>query len=204
MANNKALFLKWIKNLFYIHCVALVGYVIGLLPFIGSSFGWINSIIAIGTVFCLYKLMPVQERYRKAAIFSGIAVALSLITNAADLGLFSIVISICQLIGLYQEFCGHSEVLLVVDGKLSRQWHTLFNWNVFGSIIVGILGAPVLIVAALSFVLDTNMISVLTALLIGSFDLIIRIFYLVFLKRTYNACEKYEHWIDDVVTGDEI
>lgn len=198
MTNNKELFLKWIKNLFYIHCVALVGYMIGLLPFIGSWFGWVNSIVAMGTVFCLYKLMPVNERYRKAAIFSGIAVVLSLITNATDLGLFSIVISVCNLVGLYQEFCGHSEMLTGIDDKLSRKWHTLFNWNVFGSIILGIIGAPVIVMLGVLLVLDANILTALTLVLIGGFEVIIRIVYLTYLKRTHDVCKKYEYWRDEI------
>ena len=204
MTNNKALFLKWIKRLFYIHCVALVGYFIGLLPIIGSWFDWMNTIIVIATVYCLYKMSPVHERYRKAAMFSGIAIILTLITTISTIGFFSLVGNILSLIALYQEFRAHSEVLLTIDHRLSKKWRTLFNWYIFGSIIVAILGTPVIVLAAVAFVLDENIISVLVAILVGGFEIIIRIFYLVYLKRTHDICEKYEDWVDDVVTGDEI
>lgn len=194
MANNKALFLNWIKNLFCIQCAVLAALVLGYLPFIGPWFKWINPIFSIGSVYCLYKLMPVNDRYHKAAVFSGIALGLTIITNLINLGLFSIVISICSLIGVYQEFYGHSEVLLTIDGRLAKKWHTLFHWNIFGSIIVAILGAPILIVVSIAFVLDENMISLLTAILIIGFNMIIEIVYLVYLKGTHDVCEQYEYW----------
>jgi len=201
---KKALFLKWIKNLFYVQCVALVGIVIGQIPIIGSWFKWITTIVAIGEVYCLYQLMSVNERYRKAAIFSGIAVGLIVVANVIDFGLFSIIISICSIIGLYQEFNGHSEILLTIDNRLSKKWHTLFYWNLFGGIIVALISVPVVVIASLAVLFDANVISVLAVLVAASFSLILQIVYLVYLKRTYKVCETYEFWIDDVVRGEEI
>ena len=204
MTNNKALFLKWIKNLFYIECVAFLLYLISQLPFVGSWLGWIAFIVSGIRVYCLYNLLPINERYKKAFTFSAITLALTLVLKVSDMWLLSIVAMVTGLIELYQEFCGHSEVLLTIDSKLSGKWHSLFNWNVFGSIIVAILGAPVIIVAAVAFVLDANIISILTTIMILGFDIILKVIYLVYLKRTHDVCEKYEHWVDDVATGNEI
>ena len=208
MANNKALFLKWMKILFYIHCVSLVAYLIGLLPLIGSLFGWVAPVVTVISIFCLYSLAPVNERYKKAAILSAVAFVLSVIMKFSGIGfiigLIFIVCMVCNLVAMYQEYGGHSDVLVTIDNKLSKNWHTLFNWQVFGSIVVAIIGAPVIIVAAVAFLLDANVISILTTVLISCFDIILDVFYLVFLKRTFDACERYEHWVDDVVAGNQI
>lgn len=197
MANNRELFLTWIKNLFYVHCVLLVVYLISLIPFIGDWFNWINTIVSIGAVFCLYKLMPVSERYRKAAIFSGISVGLTLVSNIFEAGLIvGLAIMICNFIGLYQEFYGHADMLLTIDSRLSGKWHTLFNWNLFGGIIIAMLGAPVITVAALLLPTE-GLIAALAALLVSGFEIVLRIVYLDYIKRTHDVCKKYEYWREE-------
>lgn len=196
---NKILFLKWMKNLFYVQCIALIGMMIGQLSFIGSWFEWITNLITLAEVYCLYQLIPVNERYRKAFKFSGIAVGLTIVKNVTSLDLFSIVISICSLVGLYQEFSGHAEVLLTIDNKLSKKWHTLFNWNLFGSIIVALISVPVIMLAAIVTVFDSDLLGIFAAGIVVVYTVIIQIVYLIYLKRTHDVCEKYEHWVEDIV-----
>lgn len=204
MTSKKALFLKWIKNLYYIHCAILAGIIVGALPFIGKGVSWINTILSIGAIYCLYQLMPISERYHKAVLYMGISIVLGLLTKIVDVGLFSFAGSICSLVGLYQEFKGHSELLLMIDGRLSKKWQTLFNWNIFGSIVVVLLGTPVLVAAAIAFLLDEMVISVLTIILVLGYEVILKIFYLRYLKRTHDVCEAYEYWADEVIGGEEI
>ncbi len=156
---KKAVFLKWIKNLFYVQCVALAGIIIGQIPFISSWFKWVTIMIAI---------------------------------------------NICGLIGLYQEFNGHAEILLTIDSKLSKKWHTLFNWNVFGSIVVVIISAPILVLVGIVTFADENIMGMFAAVLVAGFSIIIQAVYLIYLKRTHDVCEKYEYWVDEVMRRDEI
>ena len=195
MRNNRGTFLTWVKNLFYVHCALLVVYLLSLIPFIGEWFNWINTIGSIGAVFCLYKLMPVSERYRKAAIFSGINVGLSLIGNLFDVGLLATIGgAVCYYIGLYQEYYGHAEVLLTIDSALAKKWHSFFNWRLFGGIIVGIVSGPVIAILAVVLLFTEGVIAALTVLVAGCFELILKIMYLVYLKRTHDVCEGYSHW----------
>lgn len=195
MINNKELFLTWIKNLFYVHCALLLVYLISLIPFVGDWFDWISTIGSVVAVFCLYKLMPVSERYRKAAIFSGISVGLTLVGGLFDIGLVvSIAGIVCHYIGLYQEFYGHAEVLLTIDSELAKKWHTFFSWRLFGGIIVGIVSGPVIAILAVVLLFTEGVIAALTVLVASGFELVLKIMYLVYLKRTHEVCEGHAHW----------
>ena len=115
-------------------------------------------------------------------------------------GLLSVVVSICSLVALYQEFCGHAEMMTGIDEKLSKNWHSLFNWNIFGSILVGVFGAITVVFSVVALVLDANLIAGLVIALVLGFEVILQIFYLCFLKRTREAYEHYEPQTDEVAS----
>ena len=189
---NKTVFLKWTKNMFYLHCASLLLTVLGEIPVIGFVFNWISTLVLIVIIVALFKLAPANVRYKKAAIFRGISVGVSFVIYLVPLlGMISIVGSICSFVSLYQEYCGHAEMLNGIDEKLSRKWHTLFNWNVFGGIVLGILAAPLLVVLGVLLIVDTSVITVLTLILITSFDVILRVIYLIYLKQTRDQIESF-------------
>lgn len=192
MTNNRELFLTWTKNLYHLRLIALVGTLIAALPFIGSWIGWVNKLITVVIAYAIYKLSPVNIRYRKAAIFMVVSLVLSIIVNAEILGALSFVASICSLIAVYQEYCGHAEMMTGIDEKLSRNWHTLFNWNIIGGILIGAFGSITAILAGVALVLDANLIAGIVLGIVLGFEVIIQIFYLRFLKRTREAYEHYE------------
>lgn len=191
MTNNKELFLKGTKNLFYIHIATLIGSILIELPLIGSWFGWINIIINIGIVFILFKLAPVNERYRKAALFMAIAVGAAILTKLLDIGILSFVGSICSLIAIYQEYKGHSEMMKGIDNKLADKWHGLFYLQVFGGFLLGLLSTPIIIAIGIASVIDTNLLAGIFVVLILGFDIIIEILYLLYMKRMHAV---YEHF----------
>ena len=69
MTNKRELFLKWTKNLYTVQIVLLVCGVLSAIPMLGNVFGWISRIFALITIYILCQLAPVNERYKKAAIF---------------------------------------------------------------------------------------------------------------------------------------
>lgn len=199
MTNNKELFMKWIQNLFYVQCAMLVGYLIEYLPFADGWFRWVNLVLSLAGAYVLYQLIPVNARYRKAVIFTGIAIVIRFVGNLVEVSALSLGMSICVLIGLYQEFSAHSEMLDGIDHRLSRKWHTLFNWNIFSSIIAGFLGGALLIIGVLLEV-DTNVLVVVEIAMIIAVEVIIRVVYLIYLKRMLAAYANYEPQVEEVVT----
>lgn len=200
MTNNKELFMKWIQNLYYVQCVMLVAIIITALPFIGTWIGWVNLILSGGALYVLFKLAPVHERYRKAATFMAITFVINVIIRFADIGLLTFIGSVCSLIALYQEYSAHSDMMDGVDDKLARKWHCLFNWQLIGGIVLGFLGAPLTVLLTVAFVVDANFVAAMLVVVIAAFDVIIKIFYLKYLKRMLAAYANYEPQVEEVVT----
>lgn len=194
---NKALFLKWIKTLFFIQCVVLVVNIIGQFSIFDSVYKWVSTFITIAEVYCFYQLKPVHKRYEKAFIFAAISVAGSIVSTFISLGVITLGLSICGLIAIYHEFSGHAEMLLTIDNKLSNRWRTLFNWNVFGSLIVAFMSAPFLMIAAITTLLDYDTMEIFTTVIVVGYSTIIQGVYIYFLKCTHDICERYEHWIEE-------
>lgn len=192
MTTNKELFLKWIKNLFYVQCATLVAGIITDLPFLDGIMFWINTMLACVTLFVFYKLAPVKDRYRKAAIFMTITLAINLISKFSNVGFLTFIGSVFSLIALYQEYSAHSDMMDGVDAKLARKWHTLFNWQIIGAILLGFLETVLLVVLVVAFSLDANVVAGLLLVIVEGFDIIIKIFYLMYLKRMLAAYENYE------------
>ncbi|MBQ2901865.1 MAG: hypothetical protein IJE49_08460 [Agathobacter sp.] len=199
MTNNKALFMKWAQILFYVQCAAVVVSLIASLPFVGSWFTWIIRIISIATVFVIYKLSPVNPRYRKAAIFMGISTIL-LVIFVKELWILVIVGAICSIIGMYQEYVGHSEVMAGIDDKLAKNWHSLFHWDFWGGLAVSFIGAICLTILTLTI---SSEVSVDVAVVIADgYQTILNIVYLVFLKRMLTVYANYEPQKEEEITNE--
>lgn len=69
------------KNLYFVQIALLVCAVLSAIPLIGTVFNWVNSILSAIVVYILYQLSPVKDRYRKAAIFTGISVVAGLLIS---------------------------------------------------------------------------------------------------------------------------
>ena len=194
MKENKEIFLKWIKKLFELECMALFAIVIGFFPALEPFARWIRIFLSVGSIFCLYQLIPMNERYQKAVLFSGIATIFTLITNFGILVVLSIPLMVCTMIGEYQQFFGHAEILLTIDNKLSKKWHTLFMWNVFGPMIIFFVTPLLIVIPVVMELFDENVISMLTTMIANGFVVILQLVYVIYLKRMHEVCEKYEHW----------
>ena len=187
---NKELFLKWTKNLYNVQIVLLVCGVLSAIPLLGNVFGWISRIFSLIVVYILYQLAPVNERYKKAAIFSGVAIVIGLLTHFMNMTmLISLVVIICSLVGTYQEYTAHSDMLDGIDNILARKWHSLFNWQVFGGLFLGVLLSPIIVLLTVLLLLDANILTAITLVVVTGFDLILDLVYLKYLKRTR---EQYE------------
>ena len=200
MTKTKELFMKWMQNLFYVQCATLVLALIAMLPFVGSWFSWVIRLATIATIFVLYKLSPLNARYLKAAIFMGASILTTIFLKG--LGVLAIVGMICSLIAIYQEYMGHSELIKEADAKLSKNWNSLFNWEIWGGFLIGAVTAPIVI--AIGMVESSSgVVSTAVALLFSEgFSLVLNIVYLVLLKRMIKVYADYEPQVEKEVTNE--
>lgn len=196
MATNKELFLKGTKNLFYIHIATLIVSVFIELPLLDSLFGWISIILTIGIAFQLFQIASVNDRYRKAALCMAIVSATAVITKFFNIGILALAASICSLIAVYQEYKGHSEMMMYIDHKLADKWRGLFYWQVFGGFLLGILSTPIIILLGVVIVFDANLLAGILVIIILCFDIIMEILYLRYMKRMHEIYKHYEPVID--------
>lgn len=188
MTKTKELFTKWMQNLFYVQCAALAFTLIAKLPFIGSWFSWVIRLATIATIFVLYKLSPLNTRYLKAAIFMGVTVLATLLSSG--LGLLVIVGMVCSIIATYQELIGHSELMAGIDAKLSKNWHSLFYWELLGGFLIGVILGVVSV--AISLAGNVELGVEISEIFADGFDIILNIVYLYLMKRMLRAYASYE------------
>jgi len=200
MTNNKELFMKWIQILFYVQCVAFVLTLIAMLPFVGSWFSWLIRITTIATIFVLYKLSPLNTRYLKASIFMGAALVSTIFLKG--LGVLAIVGMICSLVALYQEYMGHSELLKDADAKLSKNWNSLFNWELWGGFLIGGITVPIVVAIVLAGPANIELATGVTQVFADGFSIILNIVYLVLLKRMLTVYANYEPKVEEEVNNE--
>lgn len=192
MENQRDFFVKWMKCLFYVQIASGVAGLISAVPVLDGVVLWVNRILSIATVVVLFKMAPLNARYKKAAIFSCVGLVLATLT---DMGALLLAALICSLVATYQEYCGHAEMIESKDVGLSKKWHSLFNWQIFSGIIVGLLGGMLVVVGVVAFPVSQEILTSITLALTNGVDLILWIIYLILLKRTYTMygeCEKIE------------
>ncbi len=200
MTKTKELFMKWMQNLFYVQCATLVLALIAMLPFVGSWFSWVIRIATIATIFVLYKLSPLSTRYLKAAIFMGASVLTTILLKG--LGVLAIVGMICSLIAIYQEYMGHSELIKEADAKLSKNWNSLFNWEIWGGFLVGGIALPVVLAILMADSSNVQFATNVTLVTADAFNIILQLVYLVLLKRMIKVYAEYEPQVEEEVSNE--
>lgn len=174
---------KWLRILFYVQAAALAASLLSFLPLPNALTLWFGRAVVLGVVICMYQLSPAGDRYRKAFLFRGVMLALTLVTMLLySSTLLALAASILSILATYQEYSAHSDLTAEADPKLSRNWHRLFNWQ----LVVGIL-TSVLSMAAVLVLVSLEMDAVrITAMLTGALNLVgtvLQVIYLIFLNR---------------------
>ena len=195
MTKTQELFMKWMQNLFYVQCAALVLTLIAKLPFIESWFSWVIRITSIATIFMLYKLSPLNARYLKSAIFMGVALFTTIFLKG--LGVLAIVGMICSIIATYQELIGHSELMKEVDAKLSNNWRSLFNWELWGGFLISFIVAVIVIVISIAGNVEVAVAT--TQVYTEGYSILMNVVYLVLMKRMLKVYAEYEPQVEESV-----
>ncbi|MBR5316832.1 MAG: hypothetical protein IKU39_02955 [Lachnospiraceae bacterium] len=179
-------YMKKIKSLFYLNCIALISIIAAWIPALTNWIGWGNIVISNCIAVILFGLADSNTRYQKAAIFRTIVVAISILSKFIDSSILSLATSIILFCSIYQEYNAHSEVLAGVDEKLSKRWKELFSIYLWGSVLTGILSSVIVISLGALFLQYATVIIGIVLFLSGGFDIIMRIIYLVYLKQVIN------------------
>ena len=174
---------KWLRVLMYIAIVSIVNSVISILPIIPASVTtWISRGIMVAMVVCMFRLAPVNERYQKAGILRAVWLGCMIASLVFLPSILVLAASILSIIAVYQEYSAHSEVVADKDAKLSRNWHSLFNWSIVTGLLVGFGSVVTALIASFAGVEITRITAIVTGIL-GIPQLVIEIVYLLYLKK---------------------
>lgn len=190
MHNNTAP-AKWLQGLFYIHIASLAVRLLSMLPVADQLFTWLQRILIAGVIFCLFQLSPAGGRYRKAAILQAVYLGGVLVSILLRSTAISLAASICSLLSIYQEYCAHSELIAEKDVALSRKWHSLFTWSIIAGVLVAV-GSMIISVITVLAGMETGRIIAVVMVIISLPDLIVSVFYLMYLKYTIRLLPQEE------------
>lgn len=183
MDDQKPIIAKWLQVLFACGIASMILTALNAIPVLSGAAGWISRIVSAVMAVALFKLSPVNERYRKAAIFSAVTVGGGIAVTVLKMNLFTMVISICALIANYQELNAHSELVAPKNSKLSKRWHSLFYYELVVGLITGVLSSAAVVIAVFADV-DAEVITTVTVAVLGAINIIIGVFRIVYLKQT--------------------
>lgn len=186
---------RWLRYLFYL---GIAGIVISCLSFLPLSEGWINwisKIPAAGMILCFFRLAPSAQRYRKAAVYLLICLCGTVLaTLVPSLSILSLPASVCSLVGLYQEHSAHSDLTDPLDPKLSRKWHSLFNWRLFSGVLLA-FSSMIAVLIAVFLQLDETVIATVIVGILTVPSIVLDVFYLLYLNRTIHLLENHEQGV---------
>ena len=175
----------WLRYLLYVGIAAMVNSMLGLfLP--GKLSTWIGFAVSAATVYLLFRLISANARYKTAALFTGVA----LVINILNIAVLSLAASICALVGQYQEYQAHSELVRERDQKLAGKWSSLF-WLQFGVELIMVLltGLFVGVLVAASG-MDAAVVTGLVTVIVAVFSVVLKVLYLSYLNRTVKLLEE--------------
>ena len=167
---------KWLWILFWIMVPSSVSglmtndNVIGWFPGLYLPGTILNALCLAAYCYVLWKISPESDRYRTASICCAISAGVGLLIALAfgkEVPDWTLVItipaSVVALVGEYNEYMGHAEVLYDVEPELSERWEKLWKWfigmflgmfvSVFLILIIPVLGLLAFIVAGIGTVI---------------------------------------------------
>lgn len=177
---------KWLRVLMYIAIVSLINSLVNFLPFVPASVTtWISRGIMVAMVVCMFQLALVNDRYKKAGIFRAIMFGCTLITSFLfGSMILTLVASIVSIIAVYQEYTAHSEVIADHDAKLSKAWHSLFNWSILAAVLLSFGASIVAVILVLADMEGgASRISTIAIGLLSVPQFVIEVMYILYIKK---------------------
>ena len=179
----------WLPVLFTIHLISLPLTFLAAVTGWRTILTWITGVLSTGSILALFRLTPENQRYRTAAIFSCIVFFGNMINPLGGGVILSLVVSVCSIIAMYQEYVAHSELCAGIDAVLSRKWHSLFTWKLIVGLLSGFLSSAGVVIAVLVG-MDSEAIVTVAVVFIGAVSAAMEVFYLCYLRRLQKALPK--------------
>ena len=179
---------KWLRYLFYVH---IAGIIVSLTTWLfeGNLAVWLGRAVTLGVVICMYQLSPLNDRYKKSFIFRGVMLILTLITFLLYSSVFlTLAASVLSLLATYQEYKAHSELVAAKDAGLSRNWSSLFIWEILVSVATTALTMTATLILVLGEIGTSAVVATITAIM-KLVSLVLGVLYLVYLHRTRKLFE---------------
>lgn len=169
MAHKSSVAGKWLWLLFWLFVPSAVANVLSMdsmataAPAVYMIGQILSAVCGIAYGIILLQVVSLNDRYRTAGwctIVGAVFYAFASIWSGATWTLvITIPAAIVGLVGEYNEFTGHAEILIGVDQELSEKWIKLWKWDV-GLLIAmiccivlvfisAVLGAVLLLVSTL-------------------------------------------------------
>lgn len=175
---------KWLQYLLYVGIASLVNSLLGIFGLGGLS-RWIGLVVNGATIYLLFMLAGSNPRYKTAAIFFAVALVSGLISNV----ILGLVGSICGIVGQYQEYHAHGELIEARDPKLADKWHSLF-WLKFGLTVITVLLTSVVVASlVMAADMDEAVVTVMTTVIVAALGIGLIALYLSYLSRTIKLLE---------------
>jgi len=175
---------KWLRYLLYVGIAATINYLLTtvLSPAVHSLLGYLLTAAAL---YLMFRLTPSNGRYQKAILFTGV----SLIISALNLRMVALAGSLCAILGQYQEYTAHGELIQARDPQLAGKWGRLFWFQM----AVELIGSGLIILIATVMTaggsVESTPIAAIATVAAAFIAMILKIVYLVYLKRTIQALE---------------
>lgn len=180
--NNTA---KWLKYLLYVGIGTTANYLlVSFLP--QSVHRLVGYLLTAAALFLMYKLSPANGRYHKAILFTGV----SLIISALSIQVVALAGSLCAILGQYQEYTAHGELVADRDPALAGKWSRLF-WLQFAVELIG--GIAITLIAGVITAggqAGSAPIAAIATVAAAFITIILKILYLVYLRKTIRALEQ--------------
>ena len=182
MEENRKYAAKWLRTLLIAQSVMLVNMLLAPVQLPLRLVGWITMAATAVTVWALYSMNPLGARYYKAAVCFGIGLAADLISEFTAIELVASLLSIASIVGQYQEYQAHSELMEEYDPELAGKWPSLFFWQLGVGLLSG-FGSVAGVLIAASLDVPENTIITVTVAVVALMTGIVQFVYLRYLKR---------------------
>ena len=181
--NQNIYIVNRLRKLFYVSIAVLANTFLSII--LSGLSRWVALGLSIYCVYLMFQLKPENEHYEKAAIFYTVA----LVGNLISSGILALVGSVCSLVGQYQEFHGHGELIGERDPKLTDNWSSLFWLQFAVSIISTLLSSVFAAVLVASGSMDLETATAIIVVVVAIVTLLLEALYLKYLKKTITILE---------------
>lgn len=185
---------KWLWVLFWLFIPSEAGSLMtndsiaGAFPALLVPGQVLTVIVSFAYALVLWKLAAVGKRYRIAALCMLVTAACTILPltgvqeQSTAWWLVSLPGMAVELVGVYQEFNAHAEVLDGIDDELAGKWRKLWIWNI--GLMAGLFGCLLLVLMA-------GLLGALVMLAVSIGIVAVAVLKLVYLYRTAQVFRGY-------------